>query len=179
VLKVSKYISLIKQLSMLNAEEFNDAVAIKQAMAKAGLHVFFCERCHRTFLSQFETPKRCINCQSPVWFKPLKTFEERQQQALQRRKQYYLNHRDEYACRGKNRKRNLPLEAKSIKKNYDNNREKWLARDKAYRGAVIGSNCESCGASENLERHHPDYTKPLEIKTLCFDCHRKQYRKYT
>jgi hypothetical protein len=31
--------------------------------------------------------------------------------------------------------------------------------------------CEKCGAASNLEKHHPDYSKPLEIVTLCRKCH--------
>jgi hypothetical protein len=30
---------------------------------------------------------------------------------------------------------------------------------------------EVCKSDENLQKHHPDYTKPLEIKWLCRKCH--------
>lgn len=32
--------------------------------------------------------------------------------------------------------------------------------------------CEHCGATEKLELHHSDYSKPLEVVTLCIPCHR-------
>jgi len=38
----------------------------------------------------------------------------------------------------------------------------------------LGSKCEECGSTENLERHHPDYSKPLETQTLCRACHLKK-----
>lgn len=41
------------------------------------------------------------------------------------------------------------------------------------RKVPIGSNCEICGSIKNLIRHHEDYNKPLEIRTLCKTCHRK------
>ena len=31
--------------------------------------------------------------------------------------------------------------------------------------------CERCGATEQLHMHHPDYSKPLEVVTLCRPCH--------
>lgn len=33
------------------------------------------------------------------------------------------------------------------------------------------SNCEMCGSKEMLEMHHPDYTQPLKVVTLCKKCH--------
>jgi hypothetical protein len=41
----------------------------------------------------------------------------------------------------------------------------------AFRKVSLGKCCERCGATENLERHHPDYSKPLEVQTLCKTCH--------
>lgn len=31
--------------------------------------------------------------------------------------------------------------------------------------------CLNCGSTENLQEHHPDYSKPKETVTLCRDCH--------
>ncbi len=38
------------------------------------------------------------------------------------------------------------------------------------RGKIIKKPCEHCG-SDNSERHHEDYDKPLEISWLCRPCH--------
>lgn len=35
----------------------------------------------------------------------------------------------------------------------------------------LKSHCEKCSSRDNLERHHPDYDKPLEVVTLCKSCH--------
>lgn len=31
--------------------------------------------------------------------------------------------------------------------------------------------CEHCGSTGKLHKHHPDYSKPLEVITLCIPCH--------
>jgi len=35
------------------------------------------------------------------------------------------------------------------------------------RGKVAKGPCEICGTTENIEAHHPDYSKPLEFHSLC------------
>ena len=39
--------------------------------------------------------------------------------------------------------------------------------------------CAVCGGVENLEYHHSDYDKPLEVIILCRDCHRKAHNAKT
>lgn len=34
-----------------------------------------------------------------------------------------------------------------------------------------GPKCESCGSTINLQKHHPDYSKPTLFITLCSSCH--------
>jgi hypothetical protein len=47
----------------------------------------------------------------------------------------------------------------------------------ADRYTKLGDKCENCGSTESLERHHDDYTKPLEVRTLCKICHEKEQAK--
>lgn len=35
--------------------------------------------------------------------------------------------------------------------------------------------CEACGQSEQLNGHHTDYSKPLEVCWLCGPCHRREH----
>lgn len=43
--------------------------------------------------------------------------------------------------------------------------------------SLKGKACEACGATGALHRHHPDYSKPLEVKILCPACHTKEHAK--
>ena len=48
--------------------------------------------------------------------------------------------------------------------------DKLLAR-KIARKVKLKAKCERCGDPNNLERHHPDYRKPSQVKTVCRCCH--------
>lgn len=54
------------------------------------------------------------------------------------------------------------------------NRLKCYARLKAWLAYRDKMPCEECG-SENSQRHHHDYNKPLEINWLCPICHAKEH----
>ena len=38
------------------------------------------------------------------------------------------------------------------------------------------SNCSVCNSTEKIEGHHDDYTKPLEVRWLCEQCHKEWHR---
>ena len=72
-------------------------------------------------------------------------------------------------------------------------RKKWLCRNPEKRRAhsMAGNavrngkitkpgKCDTCNTpAEDLEMHHEDYSKPLDVKWLCFGCHGKTRRKST
>jgi hypothetical protein len=55
------------------------------------------------------------------------------------------------------------------------NPEKIKAQAQARYRIVIpeGQLCEECGKHPAKHRHHPDYSKPLEVKFLCASCNKK------
>lgn len=68
-------------------------------------------------------------------------------------------------------------------KGYKKNKLKWSARRKAVRKTNIpeGCKCQECKKNLATQRHHDDYSKPLEVKFLCRKCHRQitDKNKYT
>ena len=50
-----------------------------------------------------------------------------------------------------------------------------LARNR--KAELKQSECSECGATENLHMHHPDYSKPLEVVTLCVPCHERVHHR--
>lgn len=56
-----------------------------------------------------------------------------------------------------------------------NNNEKYKARTKVKvsirNGSLTKLSCEICGNSKS-EAHHEDYSKPLDVRWLCFSHHR-------
>jgi hypothetical protein len=55
--------------------------------------------------------------------------------------------------------------------------EKYAARtavSNAIRdGRLTRLPCQLCGATDRVQAHHEDYSKPLDIEWLCFRCHRE------
>jgi hypothetical protein len=37
--------------------------------------------------------------------------------------------------------------------------------------------CQDCGSDDRVQGHHPDYSKPLEVEWLCYDCHCHRHGK--
>lgn len=55
------------------------------------------------------------------------------------------------------------------------NPEKYRAHNMAQR--IPMQPCEVCGTTENVERHHDDYSKPMEVRFLCIKHHNKHHVK--
>lgn len=63
------------------------------------------------------------------------------------------------------------------------NKEKIAARKAVLYAVKVGklrkpSKCSKCGKVANLDGHHPDYSKKLEVIWLCRECHQKLHRNY-
>lgn len=41
------------------------------------------------------------------------------------------------------------------------------------KGLLVKRACERCGSTENIDSHHDDYDKPLDVRWLCRSCHKR------
>jgi hypothetical protein len=69
------------------------------------------------------------------------------------------------------------MTAEEIEAIFSRQRFKSSARAKLGRAVRLGriikpASCEKCKGTNNIEAHHPDYEKPLDVSWLCRDCHR-------
>jgi hypothetical protein len=106
------------------------------------------------------------------------------EQILQKQRDYYYkNHDKELAYR-----KNYQLTHKEQQKEYRKthppkyNKSAYMkhrhrsdlstrAKVIAFRYGKLAGKCEKCPSTEKLEMHHDDYLYPLEVRTLCKDCH--------
>ena len=51
---------------------------------------------------------------------------------------------------------------------------RWITQKAIKAGRLIKQPCEKCG-EHNVQAHHHDYTKPLDVTWLCLACHRAEH----
>lgn len=85
------------------------------------------------------------------------------------------------SCRRPEQSRHYPSQPARTARWRDKFPEKLSAQQKLRYAVKTGrlerKPCEECGNSKS-EGHHPDYSKPLEVKWLCRKCHAKEHRIY-
>ena len=66
---------------------------------------------------------------------------------------------------------------RSVKK-YPHKQKARMAVNYALKKGILEKNECKCG-SYNVEAHHPDYNKPLDVKWLCRTCHGQEHSLIT
>jgi hypothetical protein len=65
------------------------------------------------------------------------------------------------------------VEQLSPETSYHRKRSRWTARKKI---SLRNTCCAVCDSTDDLERHHDDHDKPLEVTILCRPCHAHHHR---
>jgi ribosomal protein L44E len=89
---------------------------------------------------------------------------------MMNRTEYFRNYRRTH----RNQIADMKRKYRQIHPNYSNGSKPTSEQNHAHYMAekycVLGPCCEVCGDTENLVRHHPDYSDPLEVMTVCRRC---------
>jgi hypothetical protein len=110
---------------------------------------------------------------------PYKCQEKRKQYL----KKYYERNKEVFIAKAKLRSKSTAGKKARVNRYFRYIRkypEKYKAhlklRDALRKGILTKQPCEICGGTEDIEAHHDDYSKPLEVIWLCKNCHRLFHR---
>lgn len=99
------------------------------------------------------------------------------------RTEFYLkNIRCKRCCSEIDKRRNRKPRTEYHSEYRKGNKEKRKAQD-ILNGAirsgsmVRGSRCSRCNKETNVDAHHDDYDKPLDVRWLCRSCHRQHHKQ--
>ena len=151
-----------------------------------------CDICKKKYESNssINNAKYCQDCRKEAYKIKLKeNYQRNRKLRLSKAKKYRKENNEKIKIWRNNNTKNLKKYRKDYcskhlkemneyqKKYAKNNSKKIKARNTAKYKKTLNTFCEHCGKAKNLERHHPDYNKPLEIITLCRKCHRKLHNE--
>ncbi len=101
-------------------------------------------------------------------------YKNNRERIIKEHREYRIKNAEKIKIYGKKYYENNIMEKREKQRIYrKEHKEERRAQLIALRKVPITSACSNCGGNKNLERHHPDYSKPLEIIILCKRCHKR------
>jgi hypothetical protein len=99
---------------------------------------------------------------------------------LEKCREYYVKNKTKILELNKKWREEHPIETRYMRsKNQKDYEIRYPEKIKAHQLAnnkikiVKGIMCEICKKEQAKHRHHPDYSKPLEVVLVCIKCHNK------
>lgn len=119
--------------------------------------------------SEFHKSKRSVGgvnscCKECKLKKDKGIFEKSREKRLHQMDEHYQNNKESYFERNKRMEEIYPEKHKA----------REITSNAIFQGKLIKRPCEFCGEVE-VQAHHQDYLKPLEVNWLCIKCHKKYH----
>jgi hypothetical protein len=67
------------------------------------------------------------------------------------------------------------MEQRDPREKYEAEKERYRARTQSYYRVPAPDACQSCGTVGRVDRHHDDYSRPLDVRFLCRRCHQREH----
>ena len=146
-----------------------------------------CLNCNNKFIPNYRITQKFCNkdCSFKYWVK------NNQDKVFNIKDKYYKNNRTKIISKSRLLSKLNPEKSNEYKLKYYKNHkreiifrnniykisnpEKYKAKMLAQYWIKLKQNCEICNSTNNLQRHHWRYDKPLLVNTLCIDCHKVQH----
>ena len=98
------------------------------------------------------------------------------------KRQYYIDNKPAINKRNKEwNDKNRDRISEYNKDYYAECKAKYAAKGKINyalrKGTIAKTDCTECGATEDIQGHHKDYDKPLEVVWLCRSCHQQLHSR--
>lgn len=134
-----------------------------------------CKKCSRKYHKRYYlTHKEQLKEKRKEYIKDYRL--SHREQHRQHVKKYYLSHRKQIIENRKQYHSKNKEEFKEYNREYrSNNPEKVKTHNLVNQHPEKVKpkiECEACGSTKNLEYHHFDYNKPLDVYVLCRSCHK-------
>jgi Stc1 domain len=83
-----------------------------------------------------------------------------------------------YTCKSCYRKYRNPEKRRESSRLYRLRHPERIKAGNAAQKIPRDLHCKECGSTEQLHKHHPDYSKPMDVITVCQPCHEKIHHGY-
>lgn len=130
-----------------------------------------CKDCQKIKLLSTEFYK-CLQNKTYIFYPPYCKECDKKRSRIRYQKNIAVNRlkRSEWQIK------NMALHTKHVKayeRNHPERKKAWVA----VRTIPMPDKCDKCGSRGQICKHHPDYSKPKDVKFLCLDCHKKEHRR--
>lgn len=151
-----------KKISEANKGKKKRAWKRQNPRDKVVYGIINCDICGKSITKKSPIHKHCEECNKEL---------QRECREKCHQTDFYKKGREKY----NKSERGQEVRKRARRKHYKLYPEKFRARKKSCKIKIpLGKLCEICKKELAIHKHHPDYSKPLEVEFLCRKCHKEK-----